>query len=317
MTYFLLLLLMVFSTMLYIKMATRFNIVDVPNERSSHSEVTIRGLGIVFILSSIFYFIYSDFQYPFFMLGLILAGTISFIDDIYTISSKTRILVQIVSVCLLLFELGVFDEHFLWVGFLLILGVGIINGFNFMDGINGLTGSYGLITVLTLVYINTYLIEFVDNDFLVFVGASLLIFLSYNFRKRAKGFSGDVGSIGIGLLIIFFVFRLVIVSNNYKYIFLIFIYGLDTISTILIRLYDKENIFLAHRRHFYQLLTNEVGLGHLKVALLYAVVQALLNCWIIYYPILDVFFLIPYLTVFVLILYCRLRLEKTFQVSVK
>jgi len=84
----------------------------------------------------------------------------------------------------------------------LIVCVGIINAYNFMDGINGITGGYSLSVLLPLIYLNTT-DNFISQDYLYVVGMSLLVFCFFNFRKKAKCFAGDVGSISIAFILPF------------------------------------------------------------------------------------------------------------------
>lgn len=311
MSYFFSFLAIAFSSYFYIQIAEKFDIIDVPNERSSHREITVRGLGVVFVIPVILFFVLSGFSYPFFVFGFILAAGISIIDDIYTVSSKIRLYIQIAAVGFLLFELAVSNESFYYLGFLLILGVGIVNSFNFMDGINGLTGLYSLISLLTLIYINQLAVLFIELDFLILMVLGVLIFLFFNFRKRAKGFSGDVGSIGMGLVLSFFIFQLIFTTNDWRYIFLFFVYGLDTVITIIIRTIRKQNIFQAHRTHLYQLLANEGGFSHLNVSIAYGTVQVLLNIWIISYRgVVDFVFFIPFIFTFILTVLLRIKINR-------
>ena len=74
----------------YLKLAIKFKIIDKPNERSSHTKITVRGGGILFIIAIILFFVLNDFQYPYFFIGVIAISFVSFLDDIYTLSSKVR-----------------------------------------------------------------------------------------------------------------------------------------------------------------------------------------------------------------------------------
>ena len=120
---------------IYLKLAIKYKIIDKPNQRSSHTKITVRGGGILFILAIILFFILNNYQYPF----------VSFLDDIYTLSSKIRFPFQIIAILLVLFEVGLpFSPIYI---LCLLTGVGIINMFNFMDGINGVTGFYSLAVI--------------------------------------------------------------------------------------------------------------------------------------------------------------------------
>jgi len=173
-----------------------------------------------------------------------------------------------------------------------ILVIGTINAYNFMDGINGITGAYSLITILSLYFINESQISFTLSEWLIVAALSLLVFNFFNFRKKAKCFAGDVGSVSMAFIIIFFLLLLILKTGDIKYIGLLLVYGLDSISTILFRLIRRENIFEAHRSHFYQYLANVKGLPHLWVSALYMVVQLLVNVLIIYSEWNSVTFLI-------------------------
>jgi UDP-N-acetylmuramyl pentapeptide phosphotransferase/UDP-N-acetylglucosamine-1-phosphate transferase len=155
----------------------------------------------------------------------------------------------------------------------MVIAAGIINAYNFMDGINGITAAYSIAVLTGLWIVNNYQIEFIGNDFIYYVLISILVFSIYNFRTKAKCFAGDVGSISMAYIVVFLLAKLIIESGNWLYILFLSIYGTDTFSTIIHRLIHRENIFVAHRRHLYQLLVNELHISHLRVAALYALGQ--------------------------------------------
>ena len=263
--------------LLYFKIASTFKIIDKPNERSSHQKLTLTGGGIIFCIAGLIFYIYSGFQNHYFVFGLLAIGAISLIDDIFILNNKVRLSIHLFATILLLAEWSVFDIVWYRLFLILLLILAIINAYNFMDGINGMTGGYSLITILTLFYINNQITYFTSNDILIVVGLSLLVFNFFNFRKKAKCFAGDVGSIAMAFILIFMIGRLVIATQHLDYILLLFLYGLDTSTTIVFRLIRKENITKAHRTHFYQFLVNKLGYSHLSVSLLYVVVQLFLN----------------------------------------
>ena len=82
MIYIITILLLFVAELLYFRIADHFNIIDKPNERSSHSSVTLRGGGILFWVGVLFYFLMSGWQYPWFFAGLTLVAAISFADDV-------------------------------------------------------------------------------------------------------------------------------------------------------------------------------------------------------------------------------------------
>ncbi|WP_316832398.1 glycosyltransferase family 4 protein [Pedobacter aquatilis] len=257
----------------YFKIADRFNIIDKPNERSSHKNITLRGGGIIFCLAGLIYFCLSDFQYPYFIAGLFAIATISFIDDILTLNNKVRLSIHLIAVLLMFYQWNLFELNWYWIPVALVFVIGTINAYNFMDGINGITGAYSLLAIASLYFINKKIVQFTSSDLLIVVGLSLLVFNFFNFRKKAKCFAGDVGSVSIAFIIIFLTGQLILKTGNFNYILLLLVYGLDAVITIIFRVIRRENIFEAHRSHYYQYLANERKWPHLLVSGLYFLVQ--------------------------------------------
>lgn len=280
MIYFFLFAFLIIAILTYFKIADHFNIIDKPNQRSSHTTITIRGGGIIFYIAALIYFIWSGFQYPIFFLGLTMMAIISFLDDIYTLSNKLRILVHLLAVSLLLYQLNLFQEpwHMLLIAIVLIIG--IVNAYNFMDGINGITAAYSFV-VLLLLWIANLQINFIDTNYLHFITIGNLVFALFNFRNKAKCFAGDVGSVSMAFLLAFALFNLVLQTQNLIYLLFLAVYGIDVVITIAIRLFKGENIFEAHRSHLYQYLANEAGVNRLLIAAVYAVLQVAIGYTII------------------------------------
>ncbi|WP_235012546.1 MraY family glycosyltransferase [Pedobacter africanus] len=268
----------------YFKVADHYNIIDKPNERSSHTEVTIRGGGIVLLVSSILSLImHLSFWMP--IVGMLIIGVISFIDDRITLSNKIRLLFHLAAVTLLFISTNVFQLYSWYICIALyIVCIGIINAYNFMDGINGITGLYSLVILFGLQYVNHYITPFIEPDLIWLPILATLVFLFFNLRKKAKCFAGDVGSISIAFWISFLILKLVVQTDNYIYILFLAVYGVDATLTIIHRLILKQNIFKAHRLHFYQILANDQKWPHLLVSASYAIIQATIIGLIIFVP---------------------------------
>jgi UDP-N-acetylmuramyl pentapeptide phosphotransferase/UDP-N-acetylglucosamine-1-phosphate transferase len=266
---------------IYFRLADHFNIIDKPNERSSHSVITIRGGGVIFIVAALvaLYLDFSDFWLP--VLGILIIGLISFADDIYTLPNKVRVMFHIIAVTMMFFYLHVFDLPVYAVLALYILVIGIINAYNFMDGINGITGLYSLVILGGLQYVNMQRIHFIDTDMIWLPIIACTAFLFFNFRKKAVCFAGDVGSVTIAFWIITLLLNLIFTTGNWGYLLFLAVYGVDTILTIMHRLLLRQNIFKAHRLHFYQILANERNAPHLFVSVIYSVVQGIIIFFII------------------------------------
>nr|WP_315026712.1 glycosyltransferase family 4 protein [uncultured Chryseobacterium sp.] len=275
------------SILIYFKIADKYNIIDKPNHRSAHTQITLRGGGVIFPIAFVVFCIFNFNEavqnYWSFGLGLLAICIISFIDDVRTLSNKIRLSVHLISVILLLYFTGAFALLPFWTWpILFVIIIGTLNAYNFMDGINGMTGIYSLVTLGSLAYINKDVIQFTDQNFIYYPILAALVFLFFNFRKKAKCFAGDVGSMGIGFWIIGLITLLIMRTGEYKYILLLSIYGMEVVLTIMERLLLKENIFEAHRRHLYQLFANEKKVSHLIISSVYALLQLIVNVFIIH-----------------------------------
>jgi len=274
-------LLLIVSSYSYIKIATKYNIVDTPNKRSSHTLPTIRGGGILFFIAVLLFFVVSKYQYPYFTIGMSVIALVSFIDDIKTLSAKIRLPFQFIAVILVLYQVGLFNQSFLLIGLLAVLGVAFINMYNFMDGINGITGIYSLVVLSGFLVLN-YKEHIVTDNLISYVILSIIVFGYYNFRKKARLFAGDIGSISLAMLILFLGLKFIINLNAPVIIVMVAMYGVDSGLTIVYRIYLKESITQAHRHHIYQKLVDKAHWSHLKVAWVYALVQLFINIVVFY-----------------------------------
>ncbi|CAD0009801.1 MraY family glycosyltransferase [Flavobacterium chungangense] len=269
--------------LLYFKVADRFNIIDKPNQRSSHTEITLRGGGVVFWFAALLYSVQHIQNNYFFFIGITLVSLVSFWDDIQSLSNKIRISIHFLAITLIFFDLGIFNPAFL-LGLVVayITAIGLINAYNFMDGINGITGLYTLAVMGSLLYVNKNIQLFTDENFIKYAIVASLVFLFFNYRKKAKCFAGDVGSIAIAFWIIYLVFKLILATNSIIWILFLAVYGADSCCTILHRLYLRQNIFEAHRLHLYQVLSNEYKIQHRLVALYYALAQIAVSVLVVF-----------------------------------
>ncbi|NTE05002.1 glycosyltransferase family 4 protein [Agrobacterium tumefaciens] len=271
--------------LIYLRIADKNNIIDRPNARSSHSIHTIRGGGIIFPLALILEFVFSGFEYGWFILGLVLISTISFFDDLKPQKARLRFSIHLLAVALMFYQLQLIFFPWYVIILALFFVIGSINAVNFMDGINGMTGGYALLTLLTFYYLNSNIVFFIDDRLLLVAIIAVVVFNYFNFRKVARCFAGDVGSVSIAFIILFFMLKLILVSQNFSYILLMLIYGLDVVTTMIFRIIRRENVFEAHRTHFYQFLANEKKIPHLGVALAYVLAQLMVNIWVIYWSV--------------------------------
>ena len=275
MYYIIILVLLFVAELFYFRVADKCNIIDKPNERSSHSRITLRGGGIIFYFGALAYFLSNHWEYPWFMLALTLITFISFVDDVRSTSQGLRLVFHFTAMALMFYQWGLFSLSWWWIIIALIICTGIINAYNFMDGINGITGGYSLVILAALAYINSEITTFVEPALINTVLCSVLVFCFFNFRKKAKCFAGDVGSVSIAFIFLFLIGKLIIKTEDFSWIILLSVYGVDSVLTIIHRLMLHENIGLPHRKHMYQLMANELKIPHVGVSLIYMGAQAL------------------------------------------
>jgi UDP-N-acetylmuramyl pentapeptide phosphotransferase/UDP-N-acetylglucosamine-1-phosphate transferase len=280
MEYIIVLAVLFIAELVYFKIADKYNIIDKPNERSSHTQITLRGGGVVFYFGALAYFIYSGFEYPFFIIGLTAITLISFLDDIFTLSNKIRLLVHLGSVLLMFYQWNLFELSWLWIVPALIGVIGTINAYNFMDGINGITAWYSIVVLALLALVNQT-VGFVAMDLILFALLGAVVFAFFNFRTKAKAFAGDVGSVSMAFIVVFLLGQLIITTGNFSYILFLSVYGIDTVWTIIRRALNKENIFQAHRTHLYQYLANEAKVNKLYVSFGCGVLQFIIGYGVI------------------------------------
>ena len=295
-TYLIISILLVVAELVYFKIADKCNIIDKPNERSSHSTIVLRGGGIIFLLAIWIWSVFYGFSYPWFLTAVTLVAGLSFVDDIHSLPNSTRLIGQFTGMGLLIWQLfnasngSVVADCEVWVKilfviFMLITCVGATNIYNFMDGINGITAGYSLALLIPLFVLNRSL-HFIDETLIVVVILADLVFSIFNFRPKgkAKCFAGDVGSVGIAFILLFIIGMLIMYTGDVTWLVLMIVYGMDGCCTIIHRIMLHENLGEAHRKHAYQLMANELKIGHMKVTFFYMILQMVISLafvWVI------------------------------------
>ena len=272
------------AELIYFKIADKCNIIDKPNERSSHSSVVLRGGGIIFLFGLWIWSAFYGFQYPWLLASVTLAAGISFVDDIHSLPDNVRLVVQFIAMGLMFQQLDILHLEMWWIVVLaLIVCVGASNVINFMDGINGITAGYSLAVLIPLLIMNQK-IGFMEDSFLVVVILSVLVFSVFNFRERgkAKCFAGDVGSVGIAFIMLFAIGKLVMTTGDVTWLLFLLVYGVDGCLTIVHRILLHENLGEAHRKHVYQLMANELKMSHIKVSGIYMALQLIVSLGMVY-----------------------------------
>lgn len=267
------------AEIVYFRIADKYNIIDKPNERSSHSTIVLRGGGIIFMLGLWIWAAFYGFGYPWFVVAVTLIAGVSFVDDIRSLPDSVRLVAQFVAMGLMFYQMDMLHWEMWWVVILaLIVSVGATNIINFMDGINGITGGYALASLIPIYILNKEM-GFVEESLVVTVILADVVFCLFNFRPKgkAKCFAGDVGSIGIAFILLFMIGQLIMRTGDVTYLVFLLVYGVDGCLTIIHRIMLHENLGEAHRKHAYQLMANELKIGHVKVSLLYMGLQLMVS----------------------------------------
>jgi len=279
------------------RFGNRLGLQDIPNHRSSHDYVVPKGGGIgilaAFVVSAVFSGLDKSFWIPAFILSLV-----SFIGDRTEIKPALRLIVQFG--CSLVF-LGSFfhqDQGILIYILVLPLAVyitGTANFYNFMDGINGIAGITG-ITGFFLLSVYGYVSDASFNYILLSTAMAFACagFLPFNIPK-AKVFMGDIGSVLLG-----FVFACIVILLSDSFLSFICLTGFlfpfyaDVLTTMWVRIKNKESLKQPHRKHVYQILANGYGITHWKISTGYGGLQLAVGIAVIF---LKEFGYIPVLSV--------------------
>jgi UDP-N-acetylmuramyl pentapeptide phosphotransferase/UDP-N-acetylglucosamine-1-phosphate transferase len=272
-------------TWFYKRFSLRKNIIDIPNERSSHTIPTPRGGGLAIIvawfLGITILFVTSRLEsklYYSLLCGIPLAA-VSLIDDIFKLKPWVRLLIMFISSTLaILFIAGsennsmiAPDGKFRYI-LLPVFIVGVvwfINLFNFLDGIDGYAS-------IEAILVSIALFIFTNNGLTLILATCVLGFLYWNW-PRAKIFMGDVGSTQLGYIIAILgiYFNSTGQFSLHYWIILLSPFWFDATLTLYRRWRNNEKLSQAHRKHIYQRLVQS-GLSHLQVDMYLVVVNILM-----------------------------------------
>ncbi len=289
MTYGIIVAILFFVELTYFTIADKCNIIDKPNERSSHSTIVLRGGGVIFVIGAWIWAAFYGLNYPWFLIAVTIVSALSFIDDIHSLPDSIRLVGQFIGMGLLILQLftsspsSMIAESALWIKVLfvvaaLIVCVGATNIYNFMDGINGITPGYSFAILIPLFVLNRKM-GFVDESLIVVVLLANLVFSYFNFRPKgkAKCFAGDVGSVGIAFILLFMIGMLIMRTGDITWLIFMVAYGVDGCCTIIHRIMLHENLGEAHRKHVFQLMANELKIGHMTVTFFYMLLQLVIS----------------------------------------
>lgn len=262
---------------LLIRWLKRRGVLDVPNERSSHVEVTPRGGGIAVVAAlgaGLLVGHEGGREVAAVVLGALTLGAVGLTDDFRGLSAKVRLGILLIVGALAGLLLDAPIPIALAVPAMAAWVAAYVNAFNFMDGINGISSLTGLVSGVAYLLVG---LEF-DSKSAVVIGAALagasLSFLPFNVPS-AKVFLGDVGSYSLGFVIA--ALGWIVWSAGAPLTLAIAptaVYLADTGATLVRRYRRGSALTEAHREHTYQRLTAG-GRSHVAIALAVAGVEAL------------------------------------------
>ena len=262
-------------TGLMVNLSRHFGVVDHPEKRRSHKTVTPRGGGWAIVVPVIIYGLYNtqfNDQWPLLAwLSVMSVVIVGWLDDVFQLSAKIRIIVHIISAFVFINAL-IPDQSAVVQLLAIMITVWFINLYNFMDGIDLLLAAQLVFVLLCFLFIWPH--NSINTGLWVMFFA-ILGFAVFNFPP-AKIFMGDVGSTFIGMMVSGFMFSL---GGNENYFMQVYpailisgVFLVDAGMTLLHRLWQKKSIFQAHNEHCYQYLVQS-GWSHLKVVTIYSLIN--------------------------------------------
>jgi len=299
------------ATALYPRLAAALNMVDVPNSRSSHQRATPTGFGLVLVVGVLLNLVHVPYADAWeFYTGFLLLSFTSFLDDYKPIAPGLRFLAQVAAVGLILYALPISKTNLdspIILLFALIFGVGMLNAYNFMDGINGMLLLHVLVVLGTLMSINMgwlgverHHVHFIDNDLLGIAFFVALLLAIVNARNQALGFIGDVGALGFAFVILYALYQLFAQTQNYTYFIFIGLFGIDTGSTIAVKLWRGESVVKPHRDFLFKRMAHLYKWKHMSISLPYAAVQLVSNSIVLHFsPDLSTAWQLTWLVLFI------------------
>lgn len=292
------------SLRLYFPFAEKRGMLAGVNHRSSHTKPVITGAGFIFYISYVFYiisFVFSTWDVPWALfIGISILAIVSFIDDLKDLWFFIRLVVQILAVCLMLYQIYIefsMEPLAMNASILIILAivgmifsVGFVNLYNFMDGLNGMMAGITISALSIFALIDFFIVDFVDDALLIYTAIPTLVFAFFNARRQAICFAGDVGAIVLGYVMVYMLLSLLMQTGNIVYVFIFASVYLEAAMTVIQRLLAGQNIFKPHRIHLFQLLCNEHKHLHVKISGFYALNQLVFGAIIValnYYEVND------------------------------
>jgi Fuc2NAc and GlcNAc transferase len=326
-------------TIWIIKNARLLGLIDIPNQRSSHTQPTPRGGGVVFTatfylgLLALFSFGIVDENW---MLGLFIGGPlvaiIGFLDDKKSLPALMRLVVHFVAAIATYAIISRMFAYHMEISFLptenqAILGVfcvlyvmWMINLYNFMDGIDGMAGTQGVVAAVLSAALSFWQGSAQLGAVYLLLAASVGGFLFHNWSP-AKIFMGDCGAyfLGFAFATLALISKVYLGHSIHAHMILLGVFICDATYTLVLRAAQGKRIYQAHRDHAFQHAVQR-GLSHRRVNLMWNAVTAF---WLgpvamasVLYPLQAIMFLLlGYAPLIVMVAYMKAGIEINFNTA--
>ena len=250
--------------------AVRADLMDVPNDRSSHEIPTPRGGGVAIVVVSLVGLMALGLLGVLPLTGLLALGVgglavagIGWLDDYKNVSARWRLLVHLAAAVWVValaggppaLELPGMNWDWSWFGaVVLVLFIAwLLNLYNFMDGIDGIAGIEAITVAGPAAAMLWWLGESGWGVVVALMAAASLGFLAWNWPP-AKIFMGDAGSGFIGFMLA--ALAVLIWADAglsiWAWLILLGVFIVDATITLLRRVLRGEKFYEAHRGHAYQ-----------------------------------------------------------------
>jgi Fuc2NAc and GlcNAc transferase len=260
----------------------RIGTVDVPTPRSSHHREIPKGAGLGVLTALVVSGVVLAIPFFVWVPALVISLVSFWGADKHILPVSHRLAIHFGCTLFFLFFLlwSRQADGVMYMGWLpvLVFIVGTANFYNFMDGIDGIAGITGVLA-FSLLAVYAWMSDMPVSFILLslVMSSACLGFLCFSF-PRASVFLGDVGSILLGFV---FACLVVFLSRDFSD-FLVMtgflsMFYFDEIFTMIVRLRDRDSLVEPHRRHIYQILANEAGIHHWKIALGYGLFQLIIG----------------------------------------
>jgi len=282
-----------------IRISFKKGLMDVPGERSSHTNKvpTLGGVALYFgiVVSTSIFAEDLGVNFSFFLSAITILFFVGLMDDLLVVAPDKKLYAQLISTTLIIFGsgiminslyglFGIYELNY-FVGVLLtyFVFIALINAYNLIDGLDGLASGIGIVISLSFIFIFYRIYDYSIGILAISVVAVLLGFLKYNLSKQFRIFMGDTGSMVIGFILTFMAIRFLYIAGQPNYniqtapVLLLFIFCIpviDTISVFVIRLLNKKNPMHPDKNHLHHNFI-KLGLTHVQTSILLVIINVL------------------------------------------